>query len=99
MWMIPVAVRSCAPAGPGPLIRWAVIPCLPAEYPQVDRQARWQSLADWTPALRETLNAMTQDLALDEVPAILQTMLSGQSRGRYRVDLTPLHGDVSANPS
>lgn len=70
-----------------------------AEYPQADRQARWQSLADWTPALRETLNAMTQDLTLDEVPAVLQTMLSGQSRGRYRVDLTPLHGDVAANPS
>lgn len=59
-----------------------------ATYPAALRQARWQELAAVTPALRDKIQGLTQVLSLAEVPEVLARMLAGQSRGRYRVQVS-----------
>lgn len=57
-----------------------------AECPQTLRQQIWQKLAgDWQLDLAD--RDLISELALEEVPAALQTLLAGQGRGRQIVRL------------
>lgn len=60
-----------------------------AEYPAALRRARWQELAEATAALKDSLDTLTQEITLPEVPEVLTQMLAGQTQGRYRVRIAP----------
>jgi alcohol dehydrogenase len=55
-----------------------------AESPLAYKQKLWSSIAnEWS----LSLDSITQEISLDEVPDILQKMLSGTSQGRYVVKI------------